>query len=240
MSAPRRTACAQAPDLADALQVIRRSRAGVPAGRAVLVGVSGIDGSGKGFVGRQLVQELTARGRTVALIGADALQNPLTLRLSEVRPTRHFYDHVFRWRELFEQIVDPLVAHRSLDVVVNAIRPDVDEYYPLRYRFDRVDIVVLEGIFLFKRELAGRFDVRLWVECSFATALERAHARNQEGQPPDVIERDYRRIYHAAQRLHFALDQPRARAHAVVVNDPLLLAGPSGPEARLQAAAETT
>lgn len=222
------------PDLDDAVRVIQRARHGAPHERALLVGVSGIDGSGKGFVGQRLEEQLSARGWKVAFIGTDPLQNPLTVRLSETLPARHFYEHVFRWRELFDDVIDPLVASRRLDVVVNAIRTDVDEYYPLRYRFDDIDIVVLEGILLFKRQLARRFDVKLWVDCTFATALARAHARNQENQPPEVIDRDYARIYHAAQRLHFELDEPRAGAEVIVVNDPLLADGSLAPRSELR------
>ncbi len=213
-----------APDLGAATRLILQRRRIVPKKRALLVGVSGIDGSGKGFVGQLLDRELAAQGWKVALIGADPLQNPLTVRLSGTQPARHFYEHVLRWDELFGDVIDPLVAARGVDVEVNAIRTDVDRYYPLRWRFDDVAIVVLEGIFLFKRALVNRFDVKVWVECTFATALARAQARNQENQPPEVIERDYQRIYHAAQRLHFERDTPRALADVIVVNDPLLVA----------------
>lgn len=149
--------------------------------------------------------------------------HPSTVRLSGTEPDRHFYDHVFRWDELFATVA-PLVEARRLDVVVNAIRTDVDRYYPLQLRFDDVDIVLLEGIFLFKRAFVAKFDVRLWVDCSFETALVRAHRRNQEGQRPEDLERDYRVVYHAAQRLHLRLDDPRAAADAIVINDAALVA----------------
>jgi hypothetical protein len=42
-------------------------------------------------------------------------------------------------------------------------------------------VVVVEGIYLLKRELRAHHDVSLWIDCSFETALERALAREQEG-----------------------------------------------------------
>jgi uridine kinase len=50
--------------------------------------------------------------------------------------------------------------------------------------FDNVDLILLEGIFLFKRAHQQRYDFRLWIDCSFKTALERALRRSQEGLPP--------------------------------------------------------
>src|SRR5688500_16541259 len=122
------------PDLGRALSLIALRRRAVPSDRAMLVGISGIDGAGKGFIAERLREARAVQCTKVALIGADPLQNPLTVRLSEVAPDRHFYDHVFRWEELFYRIVDPLVATRSVDVVVSAIRGDVDRHYPKQYR----------------------------------------------------------------------------------------------------------
>ena len=85
-----------------------------------------------------------------------------------------------------------------------------------QFRFDRIDIVVLEGIFLFRRDLVARYDLRVWIECSFDVALERALVRNQEGESVEQLGVDYERIYFAAQRLHFALDHPRASADVLV------------------------
>src|SRR6266851_1176099 len=58
-----------------------------------------------------------------------------------------------------------------------------------------VDVVLLEGIFLFKRECCGRYDFRIWIECSFETALKHALARLQEGLPPEETTAAYERIY---------------------------------------------
>jgi uridine kinase len=57
------------------------------------------------------------------------------------------------------------------------------------------------------------------VECSFETALERALTRGQEGLPPDETIRAYETIYFPAERIHFALDDPKGSADAVIVND---------------------
>ena len=87
------------------------------------------------------------------------------------------------------------------------------------YEFDDVDLILLEGIFLFKRELQQCYDFRLWIDCSFKTALERALSRSQEGLPPaDTIDA-YERIYFPAERVHFERDSPRDSADLVFVND---------------------
>ena len=82
--------------------------------------------------------------------------------------------------------------------------------------------MLVEGIYLLRRDLRAHYDVAAWVECSFATALERALARGQEGLAPEETIRAYRTIYFPAQEIHFARDEPRAAASTILTNDPRL------------------
>lgn len=85
---------------------------------------------------------------------------------------------------------------------------------------DGLDVVVLEGIFLLKPEFRRHYDVALWVECGFETALGRALARGQEGLSREETIRAYRTIYFPARELHLARDDPRSAATLVLDNDP--------------------
>ncbi|HSD75679.1 MAG TPA: hypothetical protein VLB75_12995 [Steroidobacteraceae bacterium] len=203
-----------------ATDLIARRRQELVVDRALLVAVSGIDACGKGHITEALAERLARRGLGVAAIGIDVWQHPQSIRLGLQPSGAHFYQHAFRWEELVGGLVEPLVRNHSVDVMVNAMRTDVDRYSPRQYRFDDVDVVLLEGIFLFKREFVLRYDLRLWIDCSFETALARAHLRNQEGLTPEALERDYRSIYFPAQRLHLERDDPRSRADLVIDNDP--------------------
>lgn len=187
--------------------------------RAALVAISGVDGSGKSHLARLIAARLGRAGRRVALIGIDPWQNPQTMRFSAADPGPHFYRHAIRFEELFSQVVEPLVGDRALRLRTRGIRTDADVWEPLVYDHRDVEVVLLEGIFLLRRDLVHRYDLRIWVECSLETALRRALARNVENRPPEALREDYARIYHAAQRVHFALDAPRAAADLLLDNE---------------------
>jgi uridine kinase len=209
------------PDLGPAIGAIRAARAAVPADRSLLVGVSGIDGSGKGFVTDRLVAPLRDRGVRVEPINVDGWLNLPARRFDPARPAEHFYEHGLRLVEMFDRLVLPLQAHRSVRLLAElADATNADTYGPYEYRFTDVDVILLEGIFLFKRAFRDHFDLRLWVDCSFATALDRTVRRGQEGLPPAETVRDFEAIYFPAQRLHFVRDDPRGSAHLVIPNDP--------------------
>ena len=76
-----------------------------------------------------------------------------------------------------------------------------------------------EGLFLFKPQYRKYFDLAVWIECSFPTALARAIDRAQEGLSPAKTIAAYETIYFPAQRLHLAHDNPREQADLIIEND---------------------
>src|SRR5205809_592232 len=148
---------------------------------AVLVGISGIDASGKGFVTTRIAESLQKRGIKLAVISADGWLNLPHVRFHQQDLAKHFYENAFR----------------------------------------NIDIILLEGIFLFKPMYRDHFDLKVWIDCSFATALRRAMARGQEGLPPREAKRAFETIYFPAQRIHLARDNPRKAADYIFPNDKL-------------------
>lgn len=165
----------------DAMTVIEeavgKALDGLAAGRALLVGLSGIDGAGKGFIAARLVDRLTRAGHRVAPVNVDGWLNPPARRFAAVEPGRHFYEHALRLDELFARLIVPLHRDRSVRVRVDHAEETASEFQSRLIEFDRIDVIVLEGIFLFKRPFERSFDLRCWIDCSFETALERALAR---------------------------------------------------------------
>jgi uridine kinase len=202
-----------------AVEAIVAARGHTDAARSVLVGVSGIDGSGKGYLTARLAEALGARAQRLANINIDGWLNLPARRFSAVEPAEHFYKHAIRFEEMFAQLVLPLRERRTHEVVADFAEETATAYRPHTYRFENVDVILLEGIFLFKRAWRGHFDLALWLDCTFETALERALRRGQEGLPSDETIRAYETIYFPAQRIHFARDEPQARADLVVPND---------------------
>jgi uridine kinase len=198
------------------------ARAAVPPTRGLLVGLTGIDGSGKGFVARLLVESLRERGLNTVSINIDGWLNLPAQRFSARTPALHFYKHAIRFDEMFDQLVLPLKHKRSHRVLADLAEETATAFRPELYEFQDVDIIVLEGIYLLKRAYRAYFDVCFWIDCTFRTALERAIARAQEGLGPHETRRAYHTIYFPAQRIHFRRDHPRETATGLITNDPRL------------------
>jgi len=205
--------------LNDVVARILRQREGVSDQRSLLVGVSGIDSSGKGYVAKQIEARLALHSIGPANIHVDDWLNLPERRFDARKPAEHFYESAIRFNELFAKLVLPLRDHRSVNLVADFAQETATSYRQHTYTFKNVGATIVEGIFLFKREYRNLFDLAIWVDCSFPTALARALSRAQEGLPPAEMIRAYETIYFPAQKIHFMRDNPREMANLTLNND---------------------
>lgn len=198
---------------------ILETRASIPAERSALVAITGIDGCGKGYFAAQLLKQLAARGVHAATISVDGWLNLPHVRFDRSNPAEHFYLHAIRFDAMFSQLVLPLRDRRSLRLEADYAEETATEYRKHSFGFENLDVILLEGIFLLKRPFQEYYDLSVWIDCSFATALKRAIARAQEGLTPEATTKAYRNIYFPAQEIHFRRDDPRGAATLIVDND---------------------
>src|SRR5438067_10407459 len=126
--------------------------------QAVLVGISGIDAGGKGFITEKIAQRLQEAGWRVATINADGWLNLPEVCMSRRSPGEHFYEHAMRFDEMFDQLIVPLKKNRAVSFVANCAEAKGNRRKH-RYEFRRIDIVLLEGIFLLKLAYREHFDL---------------------------------------------------------------------------------
>lgn len=204
------------------ISAIGAGRKSISRERAMLVGISGIDASGKGFVTQRICASLGGfgdPGYNVAVIGVDDWLNLPHVRFDPNNPAEHFYEHAIRFEVMFETLILPLKKNRRIDLQMEFTDETASDFRKRRYQFREVDIILLEGIFLLKNSLRHYFDLTCWVDCSCETALARAVERCQEGLPPLETVRAFTTIYFPAQQIHFKRDAPRENAALVMAND---------------------
>jgi uridine kinase len=185
---------------------------------ALLVGISGIDASGKGFVTARIAESLQNRGMKLAVISTDGWLNLPHVRFHQQDSAKHFYESAIRFDEMFDGVILPLRGTGNVNVESDFTEETATIFRKHRYAFRNIDIILLEGIFLFKPMYRDHFDLTVWIDCSFATALQRAIARGQEGLPPRETQHAFKTIYFPAQRIHLARDNPRETADILFAN----------------------
>ncbi len=207
-----------APKVNDLVTMIQEKRSRFESARSLLVAISGIDGSGKGYVTEKITTEINRQGLKAISINIDSWLNRPEKRYSANNPGEHFYHHAFPFEDLFEQLIYPLQNQRAI-YLKKTLTGQFGIPFEQIYNFQNVDVILLEGIFLFRRTLRANYDLAFWIECSFETALARALQRNQENLSPQAIVDDYNTIYFPAQRFHSKVDQPKSFVDAIYIND---------------------
>ena len=204
--------------LDEVVRKILERRTDAPAAHSLLVGVSGIDGCGKGYLAAQLQAHLALHGVIPTILNVDGWLNLPQKRFDRDAPALNFYENALRLDQFFSQLVLPLRERRSLRLVADFVEETASDYRRHTYDYSDVAVLLVEGIFLFKPQYREYFDLTIWVDCSFPTALARAIERAQEGLSPANTIAAYETIYFPAQRIHLAQDQPREHADLIFDN----------------------
>ena len=203
----------------EVVRKILERRATIPNTRGLLVGVSGIDGCGKGYLAGQLQAYLALHGIIPAILNVDGWLNLPQKRFDQSAPAVNFYENAIRFEQFFSQLVLPLRDRRSIHLVADFVEETASDYRKHSYDYEDVSVALVEGIFLFKAQYRKYFDLAIWIDCSFPTALTRAIGRAQEGLSPANTIAAYDTIYFPAQRIHLAQDKPRENADLIFEND---------------------
>lgn len=177
-----------------------------------LVAIDGVDGSGKTTFAKSLAAQLNAR--PVIVIHVDDFLNPSEIRHRRGRQSPEgFWLDSYDYDALERHVLDPLTPRGSREY---RQRRDSDAYLVAA---DGA-IVLVEGLFLHRDELAGRWDYSIFLDVPFGITAQRMNLRDGTNADP---EHPSMNRYVGGQRLYFAAAKPWTRADCVIDNaDPRL------------------
>jgi len=189
----------------------------LPSDRFRRVAVDGVDGAGKTHFADALAKELTGRGASVIRASADGFLNPPRTRHRRGKTSAEgFYRDAFDYGRMVRLLLDPLAAGGS-GVYVREVY-DVQrerEVHRLPEMAEPNAILVLDGIFLHRRELVMFWDYSVWLEVPFSVAIPRGTGRSYGDRNPDA---PVNKRYIDGQRLYMAECKPQERATVVIDN----------------------
>lgn len=187
-----------------------------------LVGIDGVDGSGKTTFAKELVEELQKSGRQIIFVSIDHFHNPENVRYARGRDSAEgYYRDSFNNDAIKAVLLDPLKSgdrHYKTGVFDYATDTELD--LPEQVA-DEDAIVIMEGIFLLRPELVEYWDLKVLLDVDFETTLERVQARKKDqehlGDAAAIVQK-YKDRYIPGQQLYFEEAQPRQQADFVIDN----------------------
>jgi uridine kinase len=204
-----------------------------PQDRPLRIGIDGVDAAGKTTLAEELALVLATKKCPVLRASIDGFHRPRPQRLrrGEASPAGFYLDS-FDYPALRRELLDPLGPGGSgvcRSRVYDARREAPVESSP--QRIGRDVILLFDGIFLQRPELADAWDLVIFLVVNFDEVLRRARARDAErfGSATTVTAR-YRTRYIPGEKLYLATCHPEDRADVVIDNNvpasPVLLRAP--------------
>ncbi len=190
-------------------------------GRPLRVAIDGVTGAGKTTFAGELRAAIEARGVAAVKLSTDDFHHRSEHRHRDPDPARGYYRDAYDFAALRRLVLDPLGPAGSGSYVPRRHDLDSDEFVEEQAEVAARDaIVVVEGTFLQARELTGAWDQVVYVDTSFATAVERAIPRDVVlFGDAEAVRAAYRNRYHAACRLYLEELQPAFTASIVFDNN---------------------
>lgn len=188
------------------------------AGKNLIVGISGIDGSGKSTLADELVRRLTEQGVTATSVHLDDFLNPKTIRHENTDQIDGYFDDNFDYDSLINSVIGPARAHSRVQSQHPVLDLETDQVSTCDFMFDGPGVLVVEGVFLFRQELRGYFDLKVWLDIGFDDALARILTRSRDRRygDADAIRSRYENRFFPAQRFHLDRDAPAEAADIVI------------------------
>ena len=180
-----------------------------------LLAVDGVDGSGKTIFAAKLAAQI--RDRPVIVIHADDFLNPSHVRHAKGRASPEgFWNDTYNYAALHDRVLAPLGPQGDGCYVPASYDPATDRTVPVEACLAPLNALVLvEGMFLHRDELASRWDSSVFLDVPFTETAARMAIRNGSNPDPDHPTMDR---YMGGQRLYFEAARPWERATFVVDN----------------------
>ncbi len=202
-------------ELADRVAAVQREH-------PLRVAIDGIDAAGKTTLADELVRPLEARGRPVIRASIDGFHRPRAdrHRRGADSPEGYYHDS-FDYAAVRAALLVPLGpgGSRSYRRAVFDFRTDTPATAP-KEEAPRQAVLLFDGVFLLRPELAHFWDYRIFVDVAFDVALRRAMTRDQPlfGSAA-AVEARYAQRYIPGQRLYLATVRPQEQADIVIDNN---------------------
>jgi HAD superfamily hydrolase (TIGR01549 family) len=182
--------------------------------KAFVIGINGIDGAGKTKFAESLETYLNAQGHPTQLIHLDDFHNPKAIRYAGVDQADNYYNRSFNIDLIIDKLLSLIKKKRPLSLKLKTLDLQTDNYTNERnYIIEPNTIVLFEGVFLFRKELAPYIDLKVFLDIPFEESKRRAIVRDSEA---DVKKYDAK--YLTAQ-LKYLTEYPPVKVADIVIDN---------------------
>ena len=188
------------------------------------VGVSGITASGKTTFANELAEEIKKRGLPVTRASIDDFYNPRVIRYAKGKESaRGYYEDAHDYTAFKERLLMPLGPNGNLqyETISHNLITDMSVHNEPLLATQNM-ILIVDGTFLLKKDVAYLFDYKIFVDTNFEIARKRGAKRETEAFGSyEEAEKIFLNRYHAACKLYIDEHNPKECANVIFKNSDL-------------------
>ena len=184
--------------------------------RITVCGIDGLGGAGKSTIAEELRTVLEARGIRTILLHIDDFIHPRAVRYNDSVPAwKCYYD--LQWRyDAFTEVIRAARSQPDAPFSAELYDKDNDRYYAETYHPGGHCVILAEGIFLQRQELAGLFDYMIYIDIPESVRLDRVLSRDTYIGDAQQITEKYENRYFPAERHYVAAYDPAGSADLTI------------------------
>lgn len=189
--------------------------------RPLIIGINGVDASGKTFFSQNFSKFLNAIGHHSIIIHLDDFHNPSVIRKQGENEIGAYINNAFNLKRLKEQVLEPIRnmnAKDEINISLDTLDLETDKNTAhVDYTIRKETIILLEGVLLFREPIDGFLDRRLFLDIGFEEVIRRVRDRDVHLFGEGLEER-YRNKYIPIQQWYIDTYKPQERADIVIDN----------------------
>jgi uridine kinase len=185
--------------------------------KALVVALSGIEGSGKRELAQSIAGFLELDGIRVAVIRDADWEAPKDVRFNVMSSPEEYYFNAYRYDHMFEDLILPLKLFSTLKKSITL--DDVMSPRTIEYDFTDIDIIIIEGVYLLQDAYLQFYDYTCWMQSDFDTAFYNLTKRINVEESQESLVNIFELLIKPAAQYHIFIDDPQGAAKSVYLDD---------------------
>lgn len=183
-----------------------------------VIGINGVDTSGKTEFTIFLSQYLRARHFDVTVIHLDDFHHHSSIRKQGENEIEAYIKHAFNLELLSREILRPVHQWQTVSVSLDLLDLETDEFTNSQhYDIAENALILLEGTLLYRPPIDQYIDVRIFLQIPFDEVLKRAEIRDIPRYDASFLEK-YRQKYIPIQQWYLDTYTPVEQSDIVIDN----------------------
>ena len=185
--------------------------------RIYIVGIDGLGGAGKSTLIESLKLELQNESYNSYILHIDDFIHPKSIRYNDSKEEWYcYYNLQWRYDYLIKEILDPIKRGEKIDKDIEFYDKENDTYIKKHIYIPHNSVLLLEGVFLQRKELKDYLDFVVYLNVPQEIRLDRVLKRDVYIGSADDIKDKYNRRYFPAEDRYILECSPTLNADFIL------------------------